>query len=123
MVGLKGKVYIYRLYNIKKIITIKGTISKIDIICPIKGMGYGSVLILKSDKGTINIHLGPRWYIEQNVKIQKGDKIEVTGSKVKYGKKEFIIAAKIINKKKSVELRDGKGNPVWIKPQLRINNK
>ena len=55
-----------------------------DKITPMKGMSQGVHMILKPDKETISIHLGPSWYIEnQDIKIDpkplfsESDTIEV----------------------------------------------
>jgi len=53
-----------RMYNPKTVETIVGEVTNVEKITPAKGMSYGVHLILKTDKETISVHLGPRWYIE-----------------------------------------------------------
>jgi len=66
-----------RMYDPKTVETISGTIESIDKIIPMKGMYYGIHLLLKTDKETIPVHLGPGWYIERlDTKIGKGDRRE-----------------------------------------------
>lgn len=70
-----------RLYNPKTVENLSGTIEKIELFTPRKGMSQGVHMILKTDKGTIPVHLGPSWYIDkQGVKFEPGDKVQVTGS-------------------------------------------
>jgi hypothetical protein len=73
-------------------------------------------LMVKTDKETISVHLGPEWYIERlDTKILKGDTIEVRGSRVSFDGKPIIIAAEIKKEKGEhiIVLRDDAGIPVW----------
>ncbi|MFI5168398.1 MAG: DNA-binding protein, partial [Thermoanaerobaculales bacterium] len=81
---------------------------------PSKGMGRGVHLMLKTDKETISVHLGPVWYVEhQDTKIAAGDKIEVKGSRITYQGKLAIIAAEIHKGDEVLMLRDANGIPMW----------
>ena len=85
-----------RMYNTAAVETLSGTVESVDKITPMKGMMYGVHLSLKTDKETISVHLGPGWYIERlDTKIEKGDKIEVKGSRVTMMGKPAIIAAEV----------------------------
>lgn len=103
-----------RMYNPKTAETISGEVTDVEKITPMKGMSYGVHLILKTDKETISVHLGPGWYIEnQDIKINKKDKIEIKGSRIIFEGKPVIIAAQITKGKEILELRDENGFPVW----------
>jgi hypothetical protein len=103
-----------RLYDPKTVETISGEVVKVERITPIKGMSYGVILMVKTDKETIPVHLGPAWYIEnQDVKIEPKDKVEVTGSRVTFQGKPAIIAAQIRKGEEVLKLRDENGFPVW----------
>jgi hypothetical protein len=79
-----------------------------------KGMHYGIHLLLKTDKETIDVHLGPGWYIERlDTKIEEGDKIEVKGSRVTIAGKPAIIAAEVKKGDSILVLRDSAGVPAW----------
>ena len=74
-----------RMYNPQTIETITGEVVSVDKITPIKGMSYGVHIVVKTDKETIPVHLGPGWYIEnQDVKIVPKDNIEVKGSRITF---------------------------------------
>ncbi|MFI5395971.1 MAG: DNA-binding protein, partial [Candidatus Binatia bacterium] len=65
-----------RLYDVKTVETVSGEVSGVQEMTPSKGMGRGVHLMLKTDKETISVHLGPVWYVEhQDTKIAAGDKI------------------------------------------------
>jgi len=103
-----------RMYNPKTVETIVGEVTNVEKITPAKGMSYGVHLILKTDKETISVHLGPGWYIEnQDIKIETKDKIEVKGSRITFEGKQAIIAAKVKKGKEMLELRNEDGFPVW----------
>jgi hypothetical protein len=103
-----------RMYNPKTVETISGDVVSMDRIIPIKGMSYGVHMMVKTNKETISVHLGPEWYIEsQDVKIMPKDKVEVKGSRITFGGKPAIIAAEVKKGEKVLKLRDENGFPVW----------
>jgi hypothetical protein len=77
-------------------------------------MSYGVHLSLKSDKETIDVHLGPGWYIEnQSITIEPGDKVEILGSRIMFDGKPAIIAAEVKEGDEILQLRDKNGFPAW----------
>jgi len=103
-----------RMYNPSTVETLSGTVEAVNKVTPMKGMNSGIHVILKTDKETISVHLGPEWYVERlDTKIQAGDKIEVKGSRVTFAGKPAIIAAEVKNGDNTLVLRDGSGIPAW----------
>ena len=103
-----------RLYNPQTMETISGEVASVDTITPIKGMSSGVHLMVKTDKETISVHLGPAWYIQrQDMKIVPGDKVEITGSRITFQGKPAIIAAEVKKGTEILKLRDENGFPVW----------
>jgi hypothetical protein len=103
-----------RMYNPATVETVSGVVESVDKITPMNGMYSGIHLVLKTDKEAIAIHLGPEWYIErQDVKIEKGDKIEVKGSRITFESKPVIIAAECKKGDGVLVLRDSSGVPAW----------
>jgi hypothetical protein len=103
-----------RMYNPATVETVSGVVESVDKITPMKGMYSGIHLVLKTDKETIAVHLGPEWYIErQDVKLEKGDKIEVKGSRITFDGKPAIIAAELKKGDSVLVLRDSAGFPAW----------
>ena len=102
------------LYDLKTVETISGEVVRIDIITPMKGMSNGVHLILKTDKETVPIHLGPSWYIEnQDISIKPKDKVEVKVSLITFDGKPAVIAAEVKKGNEILQLRDDNGYPVW----------
>ncbi|MEW6614304.1 MAG: DNA-binding protein [Thermodesulfobacteriota bacterium] len=103
-----------RMYDSKSVETITGEVLSIDKITPMKRMSYGIHLIVKTDKETISVHLGPGWYIEnQDIKINPKDKVDVKGSRITFKGKPAIIAAEVKKGDETLKLRDENGFPVW----------
>jgi hypothetical protein len=103
-----------RMYNPQTVETISGTVEAINRIRPAKGMSYGIHVLVKTDKGSVDVHLGPQWYIEnQDVKIEPGDEIQVKGSRVIYQNALTLIAAQVTKGNSVLVLRDDAGVPVW----------
>jgi len=103
-----------RSYNPATVETISGAVESVGKITPLKGMYNGIHLMVKTDKETISVDLGPEWYIERlDTKIEKGDKIEVKGSRVTLSGKPAIIAAEVKKGDSTLVLRDSAGIPAW----------
>ena len=102
--------------------TLSGEVIHVQKITPKKGMSPGIHVILHTDKETIPVHLGPAWFIEHlDMKILKGDKIEVKGSRVVMTIEEkpelkaqhVLLASEVKKGDKVLILRDATGEPVW----------
>lgn len=103
-----------RNFNPSTVETVSGTVATVAQTTPMKGMNNGIHLMLKTEKETVEVHLGPSWYIERlDTKIEKGDKVEVKGSKVTMAGKQFIIAQEVKKGDNTLILRDSAGIPAW----------
>ncbi len=82
--------------------------------------GEGVHLDLATAEGTLPVHLGPAWFLEkQAVKIAKGDRVEVTGSRVTFGGKPALVAQVVKKGDATLTLRDAAGVPAWAGPPRR----
>lgn len=103
-----------QMYNPQTVETVSGEVVSVDKMTPMKGMADGVHLMVKTDKETISVHLGPSWYIEnQDMEIAPTDKIEVKGSRITFEGKPAIIAAEVEKGDKVLMLRDAGGIPAW----------
>ena len=103
-----------RMYNTNTVETISGVVTSVDKITPTKGMYYGVHLMLKTDKETVSVHLGPGWYIEnQDIMIEPNDKVEITGSRITFDGNPALIAAVVKRGDDVLVLRDENGFPAW----------
>lgn len=87
-----------------------------------RGRGTGTHLMLETSAGRVEVHLGPTSYLAaQNASYAKGDKVTVTGSKVKFGSSEVIIAREVKKGDQVLTLRDAQGIPKWSRGRQRPN--
>jgi hypothetical protein len=107
-----------QMYNPQTVTTVKGKVESLENL-PSLGPGGGRGMmhltaVLKTDQGSIAVHLGPAWYLEQQqAALKVGDLMEVTGSKVTFNQKPTIIAKELRVNGKTVNLRDEQGFPRW----------
>ncbi len=105
-----------RMYNPASIETLKGEVVDVTAKVHMEGMEPGTHLTLKTGDATREVHLGPVWFMErQDIVISKGDKIEVSGSRIMFeGEKEVVLMAASLTKgEKMFQLRDDKGRGLW----------
>ena len=98
------------MYDLKTVETISGEVVSVEKFIPRKGMFYGFHLMVKTDKETISVHLGPGWYIEnRDITIEPNDKVEIKGSRITFNGKPAIIAAEVKKGNEILALRDERG--------------
>jgi hypothetical protein len=103
-----------KMYDPKTIETITGEVVSVDVGTPMKGMSQGVHLSVKTEKETIAVHLGPRWYLEnQDIKFAPKDTVEVKGSRVTIAGKPALLAAEVKKGDATLVLRDEQGFPAW----------
>jgi hypothetical protein len=110
-----------RMYDPKTVETVSGEVAKVNRIPHRRGRSDSVLLILKTDKEEIPVHLGPSWYLDkQDVKIGQNDKVEVRGSRVttKRGK-PVILAAEVKKDTALLKLRDESGVPAWSRQKAQ----
>ena len=113
-------------YDDKTEISVSGTIEEVQQLtrqhmnvggarwknCPADWSGIH--LVLKTDKESLLVHVGPSLYLESHgVSLQKGDNLAIVGSRVQYQGSNFVIAREITKGNQSLPLRDPKGVPLW----------
>ena len=92
---------------------MKGVVEELKL--PPKGQDKEIAhLVMKNGDQMVDVYLCPRSFIdEMGVTFTKGDEIAFTGSKVKHGEGEMILAREVVKGQDTLVLRDDKGNPVW----------
>jgi DNA/RNA endonuclease YhcR with UshA esterase domain len=103
-----------RMYDTATETTVKGTVEEVKQVSGPRGGPGGTHLILKTDKETLEVHLGPTTFLEkEKFTFAKGDQIEVTGSKVKIGAADALLAREVKKGDKTLTLRNAQGIPAW----------
>ena len=98
--------------------TFTGTVADVKTGGHTIGQGQSGVqetrILLKTDTGTVEIHLGPTAFLaERKVEITAGDTLEVTGSRVTIGESHVVVAREVRNSENAWTLRDATGQPLW----------
>jgi hypothetical protein len=105
-------------YNPSTETTVKGTIQEVQQRT--RGAWTGTHVILKTEQGTLDVHLGPSDFLaKQHLTLSSGDRIEVTGSKVNIGQAEELLARTVKKGDKVFTLRNERGIPEWSRGRRR----
>jgi TusA-related sulfurtransferase len=96
-------------------VKLKGTVVDVrDYECPVSGTMGAHVTLKVQDGSTIELHLAATKYVKSyEMVFNKGDEIEVVGSKVKFNDSDTILAREITRGQDSFVFRDADGKPVW----------
>ena len=71
-------------------------------------------LLVKNGTDSVDVYLCPKsFFDDMGMSFGKGDEVTLTGSKVKQGEAEVILAREVVKGNDTFVLRDEKGNPVW----------
>ncbi|HEY9863241.1 MAG TPA: hypothetical protein V6D21_03580 [Candidatus Obscuribacterales bacterium] len=103
------------MYDPSRVETVQGTITEIQTISRWNRMSQRARLLVKTNTETLELHLGPPWYLEQqNFQIQPNDSVEVTGMRVNLGGQQTLIVGEIKKGNQTLQLRDENGYPRWM---------
>ena len=103
-----------RRYDLNKIETLNAEVVSVDAHTSRRGVYQGVHLLVNTGKATIEVHLAPSWYLEdQNFAIVPEDKITITGSRINIDGEQAIIASQIKKDHETLILRDEDGFPLW----------
>ena len=98
-------------YDLTTETKVKGTVEEVKII---PGPSEGVHLMLKSGSDTLLVHVAPESFLkEMEVSFDKGDNLEITGSKIKVDGQDELLARTITKSGNELTLRDKKGMPIW----------
>ena len=92
---------------------MKGTVEEVKL--PPKGSEKEVAhLLVKTGADTADVYLCPKSFLDDmGVSFSKGDEIALTGSKVKQGESDLILAREVVKGTDTLVLRDEKGNTIW----------
>ena len=100
-------------YDVQAETKMKGTVEELKL--PPKGSQKEVAhMLLKNGTENIDVYLCPGSFLEDmGVTFKKGDEIALTGSKIKQGDIDLILAREVVRGTDTLVLRDEKGSPVW----------
>jgi hypothetical protein len=112
-----------KLYNPQAVETLTGTVAAVNRHASKRaGKPDRVTMVLQTNQGAVNIHLGPADYLDQQaLKLAVGDQVEVKGVKVSRLKAPTLIAGEVRKGGQVLKLRDdATGRPLWLKGR-RLN--
>jgi hypothetical protein len=100
-------------YDVHTEAKMKGTVEEVRL--PPKGSEKVAVhLLVKIGTDTIDLYLCPKSFLdEMGVTFAKGEEIALTGSRVKEGEANLVLAREVVRGTDTLVFRDEKGKPVW----------
>ena len=100
-------------YDLHTETKMKGTVEEVKL--PPKGSEKEVAhLLVKTGTDTVDVYLCPKSFLDDmGVSFSKGDEIALTGSNVKQGEADLLLAREVVKGADTLVLRDEKGNPVW----------
>ena len=100
-------------YDVRAETKMKGTVEELKL--PPKGSERDVVhMLVKDGPDSLDIYLCPGSFLkEMGITFQKGDEIALTGSKVKQGEADLVLAREVVRGSDTLVLRDAKGSPIW----------
>lgn len=100
-------------YNPATAVAVSGTVTGVRVI-PTGQPLEGVHLAVKTKTNSIEVYLAPQQFMNfLKTNFVAGDEIQVTGSRVKSGNADVILAREVSDGMESIELRDLYGAPVW----------
>jgi hypothetical protein len=92
---------------------MKGTVEELKL--PTKGSEKEIThMLVKNGTDTIDIYLCPQSFLaDMGISFAKGDEVALTGSKVKQGDADLVLAREVVKGTDTLVLRDEKGSPIW----------
>ena len=104
-----------RMYNPKTVETLDGKIESLETVTASKMDIPARVLLkLKTNKETVTVYLGPKWYLEkQKAKLAPGDYIQVKGSRITLDNQPVILPNTITKGSEVMQFWDEQGSPRW----------
>lgn len=120
-VGSKRLTKMNKAYDTKKIETITGEIVTIFEVKPSDSPNTGYHMIVKTEVEEIHIHLGPIWFINnQIIQLLPGDIVRVVAAGIKKPELSNGVSRRAVrasevwkNDRLALQLRDKEGKPLW----------
>ena len=103
-------------YDVAKVIDVDATVMDLREV-PRNNPLSGLHLAVKIESDTVDVFLGPVDFLKSfEITFAKGDKLEIIGSKVRFGGAQIVLARQVRRDETTLYLRDAKGKPHWTAP-------
>lgn len=107
-----------KLYSEAAAQSVKGVITHTRTVTLKDGAEFMQMDV-ETDHGTVPVHLGPTWYMNEHADrfdVNKGRSVSVTGSPSTVEGKQVLVASELTNEegKQHMRLRHPGGVPAWV---------
>jgi DNA/RNA endonuclease YhcR with UshA esterase domain len=101
-------------YNAANEGTLVGTVEDVqEFYCPVTE-DRGTHIVLRTEHGTVLVHVAiSRFLREHDFAIRPGDRVQVSGAKIRFRNQEGMIAREIVRGDEVFTLRNTSGKPRW----------
>jgi hypothetical protein len=100
------------IFDPQAVTTVEGDIVNVQAGQGRRGQGVFLTLAVGSED--VQVIVGPSFYLDQqSVKLAAGEKVEVKGSRTRWGGQAVLVAQEIRKGNEVLPLRDGDGVPLW----------
>lgn len=90
---------------------LKGTVEEVRMV---PGHDEGTHVLLRTGGDVVLVHIAPPEFLKEfEFPVNKGDQLQVVGSKLTIDNQVEVLAKEITKGDNSCTLRDKKGVPVW----------
>lgn len=112
-----GRAGAARVFDPKTVVTVSGEATAVRTL---GGRNAGVHVDLKAADASYDVHVGPAAFLaSKGLQLEKGDRLEVTGSRVEVRGKPALIAQSVKKGDQTVTLRDASGVPAWSRRGAR----
>ncbi|MCL6565600.1 MAG: hypothetical protein K6U09_04165 [Acidobacteriia bacterium] len=95
--------------------TIEGVVTeKISVPWGSSDCWGGEHLIVKTDAETIEVHVGPTWFLaREGFLVEIGERVSVTGSRIRVNGRDVLITQTLRKGGRELKVRNERGQPNW----------
>jgi sporulation protein YlmC with PRC-barrel domain len=103
-----------QLFDREKLRDVVGKVVRVETVTPLQGMAPGTQVTIATDTGSVQVQLGPRWFLkQQDLRLHEGDEVKVTGAEIQSGNAPAIMAINIRMGDRQLVLRHDDGKAIW----------
>jgi len=98
-------------YDLSTETTLKGMVEEVKVPAGAKEIAH---LTVKAGTVSVDVYLCPKSFLDDmGISFSKADEVAITGSRIKQGDADLILAREVVKGTDTLVLRDAKGNPIW----------
>jgi hypothetical protein len=98
----------------EQVVQLRGEVVDVYQTSSKRGLRSGVYVLLQTNEDTLEVSLGPNWYLEeQQFSLEPDDWILVEGTRTRKGGTSSLMAYRVTRGEQVLMLRDENGMPLW----------